>query len=81
MIKPTLITSSCSQTFKDGDFDFKPEEITNGKEKRNTLMIKNIPNKYTLENLLNEIDDLGFKNKYMFVYLPPDLDVSVYLMI
>ena len=34
-------------------------------DKRTTLMIKNIPNKYTKDMLLNLID-VNFKNKYDF---------------
>lgn len=42
-------------------------------DKRTTLMIKNIPNKYTKDMLLNLID-VNFKNKYDFFYLPMDFN-------
>lgn len=42
---------------------------------RTTLMIKNIPNKYTQELLLQDIDQ-QFKNAYDFFYLPIDFDVN-----
>lgn len=49
------------------------EEYLNGKNKKTTLMIKNIPNRYDVEALLSEIHELGFKNKYDCFYLPIDL--------
>lgn len=41
------------------------------KDKRTTLMIKNIPNKYTITTFLEEIN-VEFKNKYDLFYLPID---------
>ena len=41
------------------------------KDKRTTVMIKHIPNKYTIDNLLEEINPL-FTNKFDVVYLPID---------
>ena len=38
-----------------------------------TLMVKNIPNKFSQVTLLAEIDDLGFSGKYDFFYMPMDL--------
>lgn len=38
-----------------------------------TMMLRNIPNKYTQSSLLQEIDDLGFINTYDFFYLPMDM--------
>jgi hypothetical protein len=37
-----------------------------------TLMLRNIPNKYTQTQLLQEIEDLGFAGTYDFFYLPMD---------
>eukprot|EP00746_Dinoflagellata_sp_MGD_P137951 gnl/MRDRNA2_/MRDRNA2_71680_c0_seq1.p1 gnl/MRDRNA2_/MRDRNA2_71680_c0~~gnl/MRDRNA2_/MRDRNA2_71680_c0_seq1.p1 ORF type:complete len:462 (-),score=89.81 gnl/MRDRNA2_/MRDRNA2_71680_c0_seq1:12-1397(-) len=37
-----------------------------------TLMLRNIPNKYTQMQLLEEIEDLGFADTYDFFYLPMD---------
>lgn len=90
-VKPTLITSSScfghnmnnmnnmnNNTIKEVfDFEVRLEDIAARIETRTTLMIKNVPNKYTLDNVLNEIDEMGFKNKYVFFYLPPDLEVSL----
>ncbi len=48
-----------------------PVKIRGGEDKRTTLMIKNIPNKYTQKMLLATIDD-QFKGTYDFFYLPID---------
>ncbi len=45
--------------------------IIKGIDKRTTLMIKNIPNKYTINSFLDEINK-EFKNKYDLFYLPID---------
>jgi len=50
------------------------DNIIYGRDKRTTVMIKNIPNKYTTQSLLEEID-LNFKGKYDFFYLPMDFEV------
>lgn len=42
-----------------------------GEDKRTTLMIKNIPNKYTQKMLLTTIDE-KFRGTYDFFYLPID---------
>ena len=41
------------------------------KDLRTTLMIKNIPNKYTITSFLEEINE-NFKNTYDIFYLPID---------
>jgi len=38
-----------------------------------TMMLRNIPNKYTQNTLLQEIDELGFQSTYDFFYLPMDM--------
>jgi len=38
-----------------------------------TMMLRNIPNKYTQASLLQEIDELGFAGSYNFFYLPMDV--------
>jgi hypothetical protein len=48
--------------------------IISGKDKRTTIMLRNIPNKYTLQNLVDEIN-LLFLGKYDFVNLPIDYEV------
>ncbi|KAL0301375.1 UNVERIFIED_CONTAM: protein MEI2-like 2 [Sesamum radiatum] len=47
------------------------EKIVNGDDSRTTLMIKNIPNKYTSKMLLAAIDETH-KGTYDFLYLPID---------
>lgn len=56
---------------------FKIEDYLKGIEKRTTLMIRNVPNRYDVESLLLEINDQGFKNKYDCFYLPIDIIVSL----
>eukprot|EP00929_Paragymnodinium_shiwhaense_P000688 TRINITY_DN100921_c0_g1_i1.p1 TRINITY_DN100921_c0_g1~~TRINITY_DN100921_c0_g1_i1.p1 ORF type:complete len:377 (-),score=72.13 TRINITY_DN100921_c0_g1_i1:250-1380(-) len=40
---------------------------------KTTMMLRNIPNKYTQAKLLNEIDQCGFEGSYNFFYLPMDV--------
>jgi hypothetical protein len=48
-------------------------DIITGKEKRTTLMLRNIPNKYTLTNVVEEIDP-KFWGKYDYINLPIDYE-------
>jgi len=41
-------------------------------EQRTTVMLRNLPNNYTRDMLLELLDDQGFNGKYDFVYLPVD---------
>ena len=52
-------------------FTINLEQILIGNETRTTIMIRHIPNKYTYDELLTEIDKVC-KNKYDFFYLPLD---------
>jgi hypothetical protein len=38
-----------------------------------TMMLRNIPNKYTQPKLLQELDELGYGGTYNFFYLPMDV--------
>jgi len=51
-------------------------DILNGKDMRTTLMIRNIPNKYTQAMLLQNIDTYHHM-QYNFFYLPMDLKVKL----
>lgn len=51
--------------FEDKYGDAQSEEIT-------TLMIRNIPNRYTQKMLMEELDELGLAGLYDFFYLPRD---------
>jgi len=48
-------------------------EIISGKDKRTTLMLRNIPNKYKLNDLVKEIDK-SFWGKYDYINLPIDYE-------
>ncbi len=52
-------------------YEIDVEKIAAGRDKRTTVMIRNIPNKYTQVMLLSEID-VAFKQEYDFFYLPID---------
>lgn len=49
------------------------ESILRQKDKRTTIMIRHIPNKYTLK-LFNDEINKSFANKYDLLYLPVDTD-------
>jgi hypothetical protein len=51
------------------------DNIIYGIDKRTTIMIRHIPNKYGTNNLMDEINIL-FRGKYDFFYLPMDYEVS-----
>lgn len=53
-----------------------PPEV---KESGTTVMLRNIPNKYTQDTLLSLLDDHHFHRKYDFVYLPMDFRNAVNL--
>ena len=53
------------------DFTLSLENILNGTELRTTLMIRNIPNKYTQMSVLEEIN-VNHEGLYDFFYLPID---------
>ncbi|WIA33756.1 hypothetical protein OEZ86_006871 [Tetradesmus obliquus] len=52
-------------------FALDVDRIMSGEDKRTTLMIKNIPNKYTQKMLLQTIEE-QFKGTFDFFYLPID---------
>ena len=67
----TTAAFAVSQTADSSEFEFKAEKILSGIDTRTTLMIRNIPNKYS-QKLLIRLIDLRFKDKYDFFYLPID---------
>ena len=60
------------QSYDNNIFEVMPDQI--GYDPRTTIMIRNIPNKYTIKQLSEEID-YYFDNTYDFLYLPCDLKV------
>ncbi|KAI4336517.1 hypothetical protein L6164_015034 [Bauhinia variegata] len=52
-------------------YELDIDRITRGEDNRTTLMIKNIPNKYTSKMLLAAIDE-RHRGTYDFIYLPID---------
>jgi len=65
----------CPQRTKDtqdfSQFTINFDKILGGEDRRTTLMIKNIPNKYTI-NLLRDELNTDYDGKYDFLYLPVD---------
>jgi len=41
-------------------------------DKPTTLMIRNVPNRYKQQDLIDELEDLGFQGLFNFLYLPVD---------
>lgn len=58
-------------------FVINTDNIIRGMDKRTTIMIRHIPNKYSTQSLLEEIN-VHFKGKYDFFYLPMDFEVVIY---
>ncbi|KAJ6844098.1 protein MEI2-like 4 isoform X2 [Iris pallida] len=63
--------SSANQGDNKKQYELDIERIVHGEDSRTTLMIKNIPNKYTAKMLLSAIDE-HHKGSYDFIYLPID---------
>ena len=55
----------------DGEYSIQCDVIESGYDRRTTLMIRNIPNKYTQQMLLEEIN-MNHEGTYDFFYLPID---------
>jgi hypothetical protein len=55
------------------EFSVDLDRLLSGEDRRTTIMIRHIPNKYTEEMLLKRIDRLH-KGTYDFFYLPLDLN-------
>jgi len=54
------------------DHSIEAMEYEEGAEWKTTVMIRNMPNNYTREMLLELVDSLGFAGTYDFAYLPVD---------
>lgn len=63
--------SNASQADNKKQYQLDIERILRGEDSRTTLMIKNIPNKYTSKMLLAAIDE-NHRGMYDFLYLPID---------
>ncbi len=69
----TLQTKQASMSYDFNVFEMRVDII--GYDPRTTIMIRNIPNKYTIKDLSEEID-FYFDNTYDFLYLPCDFKVT-----
>lgn len=54
------------------EFAIDIDRIANGQEMRTTVMVRNIPNKYTQRMLLDAVNGANFRKRYDFFYLPVD---------
>ncbi|XP_008811110.2 protein MEI2-like 4 isoform X2 [Phoenix dactylifera] len=63
--------ASANQCDNKKQYELDIERIVHGEDSRTTLMIKNIPNKYTSKMLLAAIDE-HHRGTYDFIYLPID---------
>ncbi|CAN6471881.1 unnamed protein product [Victoria cruziana] len=64
-------SDSSNQTDNKKQYELDIDRIIRGEDTRTTLMIKNIPNKYTSKMLLAAIDE-HHRGTYDFIYLPID---------
>ncbi|AQK79650.1 protein MEI2-like 3-like isoform X2 [Zea mays] len=62
---------NAAQSENKKQFELDLDRIAKGEDSRTTLMIKNIPNKYTSKLLLAVIDE-NHRGTYDFIYLPID---------
>ncbi|ESR50425.1 hypothetical protein CICLE_v10030681mg [Citrus x clementina] len=65
------VENSGSQVDSKKQYQLDLDKIISGEDTRTTLMIKNIPNKYTSKMLLAAIDE-NHRGTYDFLYLPID---------
>ncbi|KAM0936007.1 putative RNA recognition motif domain, mei2-like RNA recognition, RNA-binding domain superfamily [Dioscorea sansibarensis] len=63
--------ANVNQTDNKKQYELDIDRIVRGEDSRTTLMIKNIPNKYTSKMLLATIDE-NHRGTYDFIYLPID---------
>ncbi|CAJ2661877.1 unnamed protein product [Trifolium pratense] len=70
-VRSRWIDNNGSQVDSKKLFQLDLDKIKSGEDTRTTLMIKNIPNKYTSKMLLAAIDEYH-KGTYDFLYLPID---------
>lgn len=65
--------STTTMTGDDCKLQLNLQAIQNGQDKRTSLMVRNIPNKYTQQMMLNELRENGYDSqKIDFFYLPID---------
>lgn len=67
-----------AQQWSTGDYAAARFERCQGTEST-TVMLRNIPNRYTQGHLIDLLDENGFRSRYDFVYLPMDFRNGVNL--
>lgn len=74
---PTGTQAATVIGFKKDTIDSKAiiiENIISGKDKRTTVMLRNIPLKYTIQNLIDELN-ISFAGKFDFINMPTNSEV------
>ena len=79
-IRPPTITTNghASAVSTQPNTPAPPRTSAIGVDERTTVMLRNIPNKYTQRMLLDEVNTLGFEGEYDFFYLPIDYRYAIY---
>ncbi|CAN0451747.1 unnamed protein product, partial [Discosporangium mesarthrocarpum] len=67
----TLVSPASGGGGGGDEFSLDLKKVAKGLDKRTTVMVRNIPNKYTQSMLLQEID-ANYRESYDFFYLPID---------
>jgi len=53
-------------------FDIIPEHILDGRDKRATVMVRNVPKACSREDMIEVLDRFGLHDRYSFFYMPFD---------
>jgi len=75
----TTEPSSLPVSFSIRDASFIAGEMNSAEHQRTTCMMRNIPEDYTRQTLLELIDIVGFAGKYNLVYMPMDFKNKINL--
>merc|ERR1712048_208713 len=70
----TCAASTCGYT---SEADESDADGSIGDERRTTVMMRNIPGVYTRANLLELLDQQGFRGSYDLLYLPVDIQTEL----
>lgn len=76
---PKTQTNLPSGVKRVGKVEPKEAQFVPDPEGRTTVMLRNLPNNYTRDMLLELIDSLGFRGQYDFLYLPIDFQTQACL--
>mmetsp|Transcript_128434 Transcript_128434/g.411730 ORF Transcript_128434/g.411730 Transcript_128434/m.411730 type:complete len:303 (-) Transcript_128434:156-1064(-) len=69
---PQAYRAAASSALKPGTSKGQPDAHAGGVQKRTTVMLRNLPNNYTRNMLLDLFNSEGFAGRYDFLYMPID---------